>query len=75
MRLRNVDWVKEILNLGTRQRAYELARLGLIPSVRIGRTVRFDEDQIREFVRTGGRGLPGGWRRDTNDGDRPRPTA
>ena len=36
-------------------RVYELARLGLIPKVPLGnRQVRFDEERLREWVRTGG---------------------
>jgi excisionase family DNA binding protein len=43
-------------------RVYELARLGLIPHVRIGRTVRFDTERVEAWIRDGGRALPGGWR-------------
>lgn len=35
-------------------RVYELARIGLIPCVRIGRQVRFDEAELREWVARGG---------------------
>ena len=38
-------------------RVYELARLGIIPSVRLGRQVRFDPDQIAGWILAGGRGL------------------
>lgn len=35
-------------------RVYELARLKLIPSVRMGRQVRFDETKLREWAENGG---------------------
>ena len=35
-------------------RVYELARLKLIPSVRMGRQVRFDEAKLREWAEKGG---------------------
>ena len=38
----------------TLPRVYELARLGLIPSVRMGRQIRFDEDKLREWATRGG---------------------
>ena len=41
--------------LGIRlHRTYELAREGQIPSVRIGRTIRFDPVAVEEFIRRGG---------------------
>jgi hypothetical protein len=43
-------------------RVYELARAGIIPCVRLGRTVRFDPERVRELVEGGGQALPGGWR-------------
>ncbi|MFL6213322.1 MAG: helix-turn-helix domain-containing protein [Blastocatellia bacterium] len=36
-------------------RIYELARTGVIPSVRIGRQVRFPEDALRDWIRSGGK--------------------
>lgn len=36
-------------------RVYELARLKLIPFVRLGpRQIRFDEDELRQWARSGG---------------------
>jgi len=36
-------------------RLYELARLGVIPVVRLGpRQIRFDEDALAQWVRQGG---------------------
>ena len=45
-------------------RVYALAREGVIPCVRIGRTVRFDAQQIEEFVRSGGASFAYGWRKE-----------
>ena len=39
-------------------RVYELARKGLIPSVRVGRSVRFDMGAIERFIAGGGTGSP-----------------
>ena len=36
-------------------RAYELARLGVIPTVRLGRQLRVDPTQFEEFIRVGGK--------------------
>lgn len=44
-------------------RAAELAREGIIPVVRLGRQVRIDPEQLDEFILTGGKRLPGGWRK------------
>jgi excisionase family DNA binding protein len=44
-------------------RAAELARLNVIPVVRLGRQIRVDPIRLQEFIAGGGRALPGGWRR------------
>jgi len=44
-------------------RLYSLARAGLVPHTRLGRSVRFDCDALIAFLRNGGRAYPGGWRR------------
>ena len=36
-------------------RAYELAREGVLPCVRLGRQVRFDADALRRWIARGGR--------------------
>ena len=49
------------------QRAYEMVRVGIIPpgvAVRLGRQVRFAEDELRQWIAAGGQALPGGWRRE-----------
>ena len=35
-------------------RVYELARLNLIPAVRLGRQIRFNEEALREWAAQGG---------------------
>lgn len=35
-------------------RVYELARMNLIPNVRMGRQVRFNEEALREWAARGG---------------------
>ncbi len=44
-------------------RAAELARLGVLPVVRLGRQIRVDPTAIDELIKSGGKALPGGWRR------------
>jgi len=38
-------------------RIYTLAREGIIPSIRIGRTLRFSPSAIQEFLSNGGKSL------------------
>jgi excisionase family DNA binding protein len=40
------------------QRAYELARLRLIPTVRLGRQLRVDPGRLEEFIQGGGSSQP-----------------
>lgn len=52
--LRKVEWVAKILDVSV-QRVYELTRQKAIPSIRVGEgRIRFDEDAIYEWIRTGG---------------------
>jgi excisionase family DNA binding protein len=53
MALKDAEYVEQFTGL-SKQRVYEAARLGLIPCVRIGRQVKFDEDTLREWVMQGG---------------------
>jgi excisionase family DNA binding protein len=50
-------------------RVYQLAREGLLPSVRIGRQIRVSAGALEKWIADGGRALPGGWRQ----GDQPIP--
>jgi excisionase family DNA binding protein len=55
----------EILGLQV-SRVYQMCRDGILPpgvAIRFGRQWRVDVDALEEFVRRGGQGLPGGWRR------------
>lgn len=54
MALKDAEFVKDFCGFKTTARVYEAARLNLIPCVRIGRQVRFDEDVLREWVQRGG---------------------
>ncbi len=53
----------------TKARAYELARLGIVPCVRLGRQVRFDPLKIQALIESGGQALPGGWRSSASEID------
>jgi excisionase family DNA binding protein len=39
-------------------RVYSLVRGGLIPHIRVGRTVRFDPDKLQGWIDSGGQPLP-----------------
>lgn len=53
MRLLTAKEVARILQVSP-ARVYELARTGVIPSVRLTRQVRFEEAALREWVARGG---------------------
>ena len=57
MRLFRAEQVAVILQI-PKGRVYELARRKIIPSVSIGRLVRFDEDALVAWVSKGGTLLP-----------------
>ncbi len=48
----------------SRARAYQLAREGLIPIVRLGRQLRVEEGALRAWLANGGQALSGGWQRE-----------
>jgi excisionase family DNA binding protein len=56
MRLLTAKETAEILRV-TLPRVYELAREGLLPSVRMGRQIRFHESKIMEWIEQGGSAL------------------
>jgi excisionase family DNA binding protein len=62
VRLMDLKQVCQILNVSY-SRACELARTGVLPCVRIGRTIRVHAEKLDEFIERGGFRLPGGWRR------------
>jgi excisionase family DNA binding protein len=63
MQLLRIPEVAETLSISP-QRAYDLARSGVLPVVRLGRQLRVDPSALAEWVGQGGKALPGGWRRD-----------
>ena len=56
MPLVDADTVAKFCKL-PKQRIYEAAKSGLIPSVRIGRSLRFDESELRRWAKRGGTSL------------------
>ena len=51
--------------LGIRkQHAYELARDGVLPCVKLGRAIRFDPVELDEFLKNGGAAFAHGWRKE-----------
>ena len=57
--LMNVTQTAEHLGIPARQVYYYCSK-GLIPHIRIGRLVRFSEDQIKRWIEAGGSSLPDG---------------
>lgn len=65
MKLCSAKRAAELLDVSV-ARIYEMARTHILPkhvAVRLGRQLRIDEDALREWIRSGGAALPGGWRR------------
>jgi excisionase family DNA binding protein len=63
MRLLKAERVAEMLDTSA-ERVYALVREGILPAVHLGRNVRVSEDALHEFIASGGKSLPGGWRRE-----------
>jgi len=57
MRLLTARQVADALQV-TPARVYEMSRGNLLPTVRLGRQVRYDEDALREWVKVGGSTQP-----------------
>ena len=53
MRLLTAKQVAGVLQVAL-ARVYEMSRENLLPTVRMGRQVRYDEDALREWIRRGG---------------------
>jgi putative molybdopterin biosynthesis protein len=62
-KLLRVPAVADALDV-TVPRARELVRTGAIKCVRIGRQVRIDAGEVQKYINSGGRALPGGWKRE-----------
>lgn len=56
-KLVSVNVVAEWLNLPV-DRVYTLSRENLIPTVRLGRSIRFCPKAVQQFVENGGKALP-----------------
>jgi excisionase family DNA binding protein len=59
--LLKVSDVAGILNVSD-DRVYTLAREQIIPTVRVGRSLRFSYKALNEFIARGGKALPGIWK-------------
>ena len=57
MQLLTAEQVAETLQV-SKLRVYEMARLGIIPCVRMGRQIRFDEKALYEWISQGGSANP-----------------
>lgn len=44
------------------ERTYSLARVGILPVVRLGRQIRLDPEQLDYWISQGGQSLSGGWK-------------
>lgn len=65
MKLLLAQEVAEILKIPLAS-VYDLARRKLIPSVRVGRLVRFEEDALRSWIATGGAPMEQRWESTTS---------
>jgi excisionase family DNA binding protein len=52
-----------ILKVG-RERVYTLVRKRILPAVHLGRHIRVSREALEQFIATGGKSLPGGWRKE-----------
>jgi len=63
-RLLTATGVAERLEI-TEDAVYRLTRQKVLPSVRIGRLIRFDEHALEVWIQEGGQAWDGGWRKNT----------
>jgi excisionase family DNA binding protein len=56
----------------TRPTVRQWARDNLLPSLRVGRLLRFEPAALAEFKRNGGKGFSDGWRRSREEQERRR---
>ncbi|MGV8168150.1 MAG: helix-turn-helix domain-containing protein [Alkaliphilus sp.] len=57
--------VAEILRVPI-SRVYDLARQNMLPHVRVGRQIRFDAEALQNYILTGGKAFPDGWKKEAN---------
>ncbi len=62
-KLLKADEVAEMLEV-SEDRVYQLVRENILPHVRLGRQVRFSTDALTNFIASGGKTWPGGWRKE-----------
>lgn len=58
--------LSEVLGV-SRARIYELAREGVLPVVRLGRTIRFSKQVVQAFIENGGKSWPNQWRKSSDE--------
>ncbi len=63
MKLLTVEEVAEMLGM-SRERVYQLTREGIIPVVKIGRSLKYSEKALIEWIENGGKSYPGGWKKE-----------
>jgi excisionase family DNA binding protein len=66
--LEEISYAAQRLNKSVQQ-IYAMVREGILPSgvvVKLGRSIRIDPDALEEFIKSGGKPLEGGWRKDAN---------
>lgn len=61
-RLFTVNEVADILNI-KQDRVYSLVREKILPSVCLGRQIRFSGSALDKFIEEGGKKFPSGWKR------------
>lgn len=68
--LESIEYAERRLK-ARRAQIYAWVRQGLLPAVRIGRLIRFDPDQLDEFIRRGGKALLGKTKKESDRKERP----
>jgi len=63
IRLLRIPEVARILDVNE-DRVYTLAREGILPHIRLGRQIRVDRIALENFIESGGKALPGIWKRE-----------
>ena len=48
----------------TEYQLYAKTREGIIPAVKIGRMIRWNEEALNDFIQVGGKSYPGGWKKE-----------
>lgn len=64
-KLLTVQEAAQRLNLDASS-VYRLCREQILPCVRIGRTVRFDQDVLEGWIRDGGKTWANGWKKESS---------